>query len=355
MERSFHIKQSIKLLSKNDYYENHHFPNQNPVKRSLADPIPWLEKPQKIDDFLQKSNDSSISVFLKENLEKLNFDRKNLEKIEKKTFEKPSKNLMNSFTFDALKIQELEYNKKEDFPLQIHEIYTLKEENKRLKAGFIDKEKAYIEEIESITKEILTIKEKYKIFEAQIEGIIEEKNQIIEKLRKSQENSDFSAQKTQKTQETESFKTFSIKKTQENARIKDLLDENKRIIERKNALECNFIVISLENERLNGLILEKDSKNSVSEALWRRKYEELERILVLEREEFKKNIEKIIFSEKNAEFFHQKSQEDQKSRLFDNELKAKNGLLLKELMRNKEKMCRNGDLKENLDIFRDLN
>ena len=362
MERSFHIKQSIKLLSKPEYYEAHHFPNQNPVKRSLADPTPWLEKTQQLEeDFLQQSNDST-SVFLKENLSKLNFERKSLDLsnafLQKKTLEKKNANLVknaeiffpkktreiskenpnSSFTFDSVKIQEklLDFPKKEDA-----EIFALKEENTRLKAGFIEKEKAYIEEIENITREILAIKEKYKVFEVQIEGLMEEKNEMIEKLktelRNSHEISDFSLRKTQ---ESECFKTFFPRKKP------DFSEENKRILERKNALECDFLVLSIENERLNGVVHEKTRRNLVSEEAFQRKYKELERILEAEREEFKRSIERMKrkrleceASEKSAVFFPQKSEED---------LKEKSALLSKDLLR------RNEDFKENM-VFREVN
>ena len=128
----------------------------------MAHHLPCLEKSQKFDDFLQQSND-----LLEKN------SRKTQKKLDS-FLEKNPENL-NSFTFDSLKIQEkmLDYNKKEDFPLQIDEVFTLKEENKQLKLGFIEKEKAYIKEIENITKEILAIKKKY--------GIMEEKNQVLNK------------------------------------------------------------------------------------------------------------------------------------------------------------------------------
>ena len=219
----------------------------------------------------------------------------------------------------------------------------LEEENRRLKESFLEKERAYIKEIEMISTEILEIKEKYRRFEANIEQMIEEKNSTIEKLRNELK------QVNKKPEESvTSFRTF-----QKDNRLKELLDrseqENRDLKLTQQQWEANFLILSIENERLNG--------ETGSSRLWKQKYEDLEASHLKELEEFKRSLvnlkEKKIeleVEERVAEATHQKSQEIYKLRLELREAIDRNESLQKEMA----KMKNNRGSKENM-VLREIN
>ena len=237
MERSFSTNVNIikpkAVMSKNEYYETHHFPNINPVKRSLAEQTALFDK----SPILQLSS------------------------------EKRKKDEFNKETVD------------------------LELENKRLKQSFFEMESNYIRQIEGVTEEIKGIKEKYKGFEGYIETLMEEKNKSIE------------------GHQTEIKKLEGkIKELEEFNRL--LRDENKKIMEKKNAMECNFIIVSIENERLNSLLVDI-SKNAVKND----NFEKNMKIQQIEKN-FKNNeVFKNEKNYKNIEFYEKPSDVNKKSEL----------------------------------------
>jgi len=322
MDRSYNFNIKTKLLTKNAYLETHHFPNLNPVKRSMAEPNPSLDKIEAFFHNSMKESQDSTSLFLKNKVDGFYLDEKEIK----------------NFTFESE-----DNNKKIEQNINIK---ALQEENKRLKDGFIEKEKAYLREIEMISKEIMEIKDKYKKFEANIEQIVEEKNLFIEKLK---------AEIKRKNEDPmPSFKTFQKENKRKDLEkiIERLESDNKQLILEKQELEANFLLKTLENERLLN-----ESGNS---RLWKKKYEDLETSHLKEIEDFKQNIEnlkgkrmELEVSEKVAEITHQKSQEIYKLRLELKESLDRNENLSKELNKIRNSMMRGS--KENIVVLKEIN
>ena len=324
MDRSYNLNIKTRLLSKNTYLETHHFPNLNPVKRSVAEPSPTLDRcePLKYTSLKEmKLSQDSTSLFLKVEAPKFEFSAVQPE--------------IKNFTFESE-----DPIRKQDQCLKI-----LEEENRRLKEGFLEKERAYIKEIENVSSEILEIKEKYRKFEGNIEQMLEEKNSTIEKLRNELR------QINKKPEENvTSFRTF-----QKDNRLKELLDiseqENKNLKCSNEQLEVNFLLLSIENDRL-----QEETKSSKS---WKQKYEDLEASHQKELEEFKRSLinlkEKKIeleVEERVAEATHQKSQEIHRLRLELRETMDRYEAMQKEMVRIKNGLVRGS--KENM-VLREIN
>ena len=170
------MQQPNTKLSKRNYCEMHHFPNINPVKRSINERSPQNE-------------------------------RVSARKCEENT-EKPANFCKKSWNFSENSEKYLENCSKNSENLEKSEVLALKLENAAIKREFLVKEREYLAQIRAFSQKNAEIQQKYQVLQQFVRELLAEKDEFSNKREILKENTQELNKTREKPQKNVSFSEF---------------------------------------------------------------------------------------------------------------------------------------------------